>query len=143
MVIRVYEGGGSTLIFLYLSVLPTSVKNASCDNTYNNTSEGYGQIHSPGYPSKYPNQANCAWLIESSARVRLVSVDFRTERSYDSVRVYDGSTKMSTQLRSYSGTKDDVTVESSGPTLFVTFTSDGSANDMGFVFNYGGELTFT
>ena len=57
---------------------------------------------------------------------------FNTESGYDYVRVYDGSDTTTPLLHTFSGTSRPSDVFSSGNTVFVSFSSDGSRTRDGF-----------
>ena len=49
-------------------------------------------MESPGFPSGYPNYANCTWTIaaEEQHRVQLVFQAFALEEDFDVLSVFDG-----------------------------------------------------
>jgi hypothetical protein len=67
---------------------------------------------------------------------------FSTEANFDFVSVYDGSTDASTQLLFSSGSLETLTstnFASTGPSLLVRLTTDGSVASEGFAVSYGCE----
>ncbi|KAJ7362177.1 Milk fat globule-EGF factor 8 protein [Desmophyllum pertusum] len=117
------------------AVVPLRVQviNFSCNET---TNKEPGTINSPNYPKKYNNSDRCSWLINSSHRVRLVFKSFSTERGFDSLFVYDGSSASSPKIGKYHGHLQGKVVESSGRSLFVKFKSDSSVNKPGFLIRF-------
>ena len=46
-------------------------------------------LTSPGYPSLYPNNLNCEWILTAqfNYRISIVFLDFKTEPRFDEVFV--------------------------------------------------------
>jgi hypothetical protein len=69
--------------------------------------------------------------------VTLTFSAFSTERGYDFVKVYAGNTTTSaTLLGSFSGASTPAAMMSPTGTMLVIFSSDSSAEDVGFVASY-------
>ena len=79
---------------------------------------------------------NCSWSISSNLSLELSFTRFQTERGYDPVSVYDGSSSFSPLIGRYDGDLLPQRISSSSDELFVTFTIDGSVSRSGFVANY-------
>ena len=117
---------------------------------YHNSMNGY--IQSPNFPSYYPNNANCSYLISSPdplARIVLTRVQFNLESHsycrYDSVKIYNGWTSSAPRVgpsHGYCGNTFPLTCISTGNAMFITFTSDGSVSRSGFKLHYRGTLVF-
>lgn len=88
--------------------------------------------------SDYTNRSNCRWLIQppGATWIRLSFSSFNTESNYDFVRVYDGATTSAPLLGSYSGTNLPSTLQSSGGSMLVVFTSDSSVTRAGWSASY-------
>ncbi|HRI26516.1 MAG TPA: PKD domain-containing protein [Chitinophagales bacterium] len=86
----------------------------------------------------YNNNQSCSWLITPSgaATITLTLTNLQTEQNFDFVRVYNGSTTAAPLLGTYSGTLSTVTVNTTGPAMLVTFTTDGSVTAQGFNASY-------
>nr|XP_026694941.1 CUB and sushi domain-containing protein 1 isoform X7 [Ciona intestinalis] len=87
-------------------------------------------ITSPNYPNDYPNNVDCTWTITASdgMRVQLNLIILVTERNYDYLTISsDGS-----QLVRLSGSHSNKIYRSTGSTLTLAFTSDGSVSRSGF-----------
>ena len=101
---------------------------------------GYPQnLTSPNYPDNYTLNTYCQWLINStsiSEKIALTLVDFDTEAGYDPLMVYDGSTQYFPPIQSFSGHVTQQTVVSSGPYMYITFSSDSIIVDKGFLLQY-------
>lgn len=111
--------------------------NIPCSGTTNLTAAS-GSITDGSGANNYGCSANCKWLIQPSGAtsITLNFTSFSTENGYDFVKIYDGSTTASPLLGSYSGTSLPPTQTSSGGSMLVHFTSDGSVQQGGFSANY-------
>ena len=70
---------------------------------------------------------NCSWLVQS-AGARLITLSFNrfdTQNNGDFVSVYDGINSSAPLLGTYSGNTVPSSINSSGNSLFVEFTSNG------------------
>ena len=90
-------------------------------------------LRSPGYPSNYPNYLDCTWIISTTPkrRVEITFFNFSTD-SFDYLEIRDGRFSYSRLLARYSGTRSTFNFTSSGPTLRLRFTSNGSGIRRGF-----------
>uniref|UniRef100_A0A915JRB8 Tolloid-like protein 2 n=1 Tax=Romanomermis culicivorax TaxID=13658 RepID=A0A915JRB8_ROMCU len=101
-----------------------------------------GFIHSPGYPSEYPNKKECIWHFVTTPghRLQLDFVDFEVEQhqdcAYDQVEVYDGSTQNSGTLGRFCGPREPHKILSSKNELLMLFKSDSSVQRKGFKVRY-------
>ncbi|KAI0218535.1 Exoskeleton protein RP43 [Lamellibrachia satsuma] len=90
----------------------------------------------------YGNNESCSWKIRvpSGQRMRLHFSKFDLESgsscTYDRVKIYDGSSASAQLKGSYCGSNTPADVESSGSTMFVSFTSDYSVTQSGFEIRY-------
>ena len=82
----------------------------------------------------YPINKNCDWTVSVPAgqKVKIVFTKFETESRYDPVKVYDGSSKRSTKIKTISGTTIPAEITTTGNKLHVTFKSDQSITSGGF-----------
>ncbi|KAM4722919.1 CUB domain-containing protein 2 [Rhinophrynus dorsalis] len=107
-----------------------------------------GNITSPGYPDKYPNNINCHWNIELSPGFRL-KIFFRDleleERSsltdqceYDHLSVYDGAEENGTLLGRWCGTEIPPPLMSVKNKLLLVLTTDRDTANKGFSVSYIG-----
>ncbi len=87
-------------------------------------------------PGSYGHYVQCSWLIQTGAAVTLTFSAFATEVGYDFVKVYSGSTASAPLLGSFSGTSTPGAVTSSTGTMLVSFSTDGSVKNSGFVASY-------
>lgn len=87
---------------------------------------------------KYGNGTDCSWLIQpvNAKDITLSFAAFDTEGSYDSVTVYDGDNSGAPQLGSFSGPNLPPVIQSTGGSMFITFTSDDVVRLNGWSANY-------
>ncbi|CAH3157121.1 unnamed protein product [Pocillopora meandrina] len=88
------------------------------------------------YNGTYLNNMNCNWTISSNAKLELAFIRFQIESGYDFVKVYDGPTSSSTLIGEYDGDSLPTLITSSSHELFMSFTTDGSVTNPGFLANY-------
>ena len=110
---------------------------ASCIGTANLTAPS-GFFDDGSGSGDYGDNSDCKWLIQPSGAtsVTLSFSAFATENNFDFVKVYDGSTTTATLLGSFSGTTVPSSITSTGGTLLVHFTSDGSTGASGWAASY-------
>ncbi|KAI8495878.1 hypothetical protein Bbelb_262940 [Branchiostoma belcheri] len=97
-----------------------------------------GVVTSPNYPSNYPPNQNCEWLIIAPAlsRIRLTFQSFQTYSS-DSLSVYDGESSGAKMLERISGRPISVSpITSTFNLLFLKFRTDRYNNRQGFKLSY-------
>lgn len=94
--------------------------------------------------ANYLDNSTCEWLIQPAGAnfIQLNFTRFATEITFDVVTIYDGPTTSSTLLGTYSGINLPPTINSSGGSLLVRFTSDFTSNDRGFEANYVSSNSF-
>ncbi|XP_025105696.1 tolloid-like protein 2 [Pomacea canaliculata] len=102
-----------------------------------------GRIYSPGYPYNYPHNSNCQWRISADQGnvihlvVREVSIENCSTCTCDKVVMYDGPSSSARLLYGLCMTiQANYSVDSTGPNMFITFTSDSSVSGKGFVLEY-------
>ncbi|RCN43937.1 CUB domain protein [Ancylostoma caninum] len=96
---------------------------------------GMGFVTSPDWPSPYPNDVTCNYLMTmpKGSRVMLTFVAFSTEACCDKVEIYDGPNSTFPKLAVLSGnTLVNSTYYSTQQSMFLTFYSDYTQNDKGF-----------
>ena len=99
-------------------------------------------IHSPNYPSYYPNYSDQTWTITQidASKVKLHFEDFYTEYQnscyYDYVKIYKDSVSSSNLLDTFCGNKGSFTSSAytlgSTKKLIIVFHSDYSVTKKGF-----------
>lgn len=99
-----------------------------------------GTITDGSGPNDYGNNSDCRWSIqpEGADQVRITFIEFNTEAGFDFVSVYDGSSTDSPLIGRYSGANLPPVLLTSGPSAFVTFSSDRSATAPGWHLEYEG-----
>ncbi|XP_038053997.1 bone morphogenetic protein 1-like [Patiria miniata] len=99
---------------------------------------------SPGFPSDYPNNADCSWRMRTSPGnqivVSFVSIDVEFERNcqYDYLIIYDGPDDTNPQIGRYCGRASPADFTSTSPHVFVKFRSDSSDTGGGFEIHFRG-----
>ena len=100
------------------------------------TATSYPQIlRSPGYPSPYPNDANCSWSISSGSATALIDLKiffFQTEANYDFLHISDYIGGLNETL---SGSHNFLSYQGLD-LLQLHFVSDFSTNGRGFLAMY-------
>lgn len=89
-------------------------------------------------PGVYANDAECTWLITSSpnSTFTFTFTAFNTEANFDYVRIYNGSNVAGTLVGTYSGSNIPSTVQFTGSSAFIRFSTDGNSVREGFTLNY-------
>ncbi|XP_023268101.1 bone morphogenetic protein 1-like, partial [Seriola lalandi dorsalis] len=97
-----------------------------------------GEIHSPSYPSSYPNNVDCSWVlsVDSHHRVSFNFSDLDIEQhsncAWDYVAIHDGPTASSPLLARVCGSSLPPSITSTQNSMFVRFRSDSSRSHRGF-----------
>jgi len=99
--------------------------------------DGSGPLHD------YETNANCSWLIAPDDGVATVDLSFLNFDlgSGDEVSVYDGNSASATLIGTYTGSTIPPTITTTGPAMFITFTSNETGSGMGFLAEYDCNLT--
>lgn len=99
-----------------------------------------GVIFSPNYPNAYPNEADVTWAIdlaEEHLAINATIMGFESEPDSDNLTVYDGLQTTDPVLLDVSGYPDaGISVQSTGPDMYIAFTSDASVNTGGFALKF-------
>ena len=89
-----------------------------------------------GPKANYNANTNCSWLIQPSVPVDYIQLSFiyiDTETGNDVITVYEGTTTSDPVLGTYSGTTLPSMIQTNEQSLLVTFTSNASVQDNGFL----------
>uniref|UniRef100_A0ACB8FV66 Uncharacterized protein n=1 Tax=Sphaerodactylus townsendi TaxID=933632 RepID=A0ACB8FV66_9SAUR len=94
-------------------------------------------LFSPGWPSDYSNMANCIWVIRSrssTVEFNILALDIETHGScnYDKLVFRDGDNSLAPVLSTVCGREIPGPIRSTGDSMFIQFTSDGSVTGAGF-----------
>uniref|UniRef100_A0A8C6WU56 CUB domain-containing protein n=1 Tax=Neogobius melanostomus TaxID=47308 RepID=A0A8C6WU56_9GOBI len=95
-------------------------------------------IHSPSYPSNYPHNVDCSWVISVDPSHRVLfnfsdlDIEFHSNCTWDYVAVYDGPSMSSPPLARICGTTLPPAITSTSNTIYVRFRSDSTRNHRGF-----------
>uniref|UniRef100_A0A3B4F981 Cubilin n=1 Tax=Pundamilia nyererei TaxID=303518 RepID=A0A3B4F981_9CICH len=105
------------------------------------TGETPGFLYSPGWPENYPPNQECTWLIrspDSTVELTILSLDIEDSHTcyFDSVVVRDGATSQSPVLASVCGRDHPGSLHSTGDSMYIHFSSDGSISGQGFNASY-------
>ncbi|KAG8252010.1 hypothetical protein J6590_068218 [Homalodisca vitripennis] len=101
-----------------------------------------GEIRSPNYPLPYSSERKCVYIINTppSTAIHLQFKDFDIEMltgcNYDYLEVWDGDNSNSTKLGTFCGDQKPADIFSSHNFLYITFTSDDSVMNRGFLAQY-------
>ncbi|KAM3593822.1 uncharacterized protein V6R79_022582 [Siganus canaliculatus] len=97
-----------------------------------------GEIHSPLYPSSYPNNVDCSWVISVDPNHRVffnfsdLNIENHSSCTWDYVTIHDGPSQSSPLLSRVCGTTLPSPITSTQNTIYVRFRSDSSSNHRGF-----------
>ncbi|XP_068129825.1 embryonic protein UVS.2-like [Hyperolius riggenbachi] len=127
-----------------LSVLDVSKINRryNCNVCANLLNKDSGVFTSANYPSPYPNNVNCVWLIRTpTGQVSLNFVAFNLQSSpgctTDYIKIYDGPTKSyPVLLDNVCGNSPLPQIIASTNQMLVEFVTDSDSTDVGFKATY-------
>ncbi|KAE8587877.1 hypothetical protein XENTR_v10022160 [Xenopus tropicalis] len=128
-----------------LSVLDISKINKlyGCNVCSNLLSNPNGTMISANYPSAYPNNANCVWLIRTpsgQATLQFQAFDIQSSPGCvsDYIKIYDGPSKTSPVLVDRACGTGLIPIQiASTNQMLVEFVSDGAVTGTGFKATYG------
>lgn len=97
-----------------------------------------GSVFDGSGPNNYNSNSDCRWLIEPSANVANIKITFDQLDldTNDYLTIYDGNTLASSILASFTGTQVPSSITTTGGSMLLRFTSNGSNNLQGFHANY-------
>ncbi len=106
-----------------------------------------GNIKSPGYPSNYPSNLDCSWLIQAQDgyTITLKTDSFRLEGpspscEQDYLMIYDGHNSSANAFSSpYCARSGPTTLASSGNFMYFRFVTDSVGSFSGFNIEYRAE----
>ena len=125
------EESKATWVFESLGPPPTGCINETF-------TAGSGTITDNSGSSDYQNNMTCEKLIQPTGggTITLTFTAFSTEATYDLVRVYAGSTTSAPLLGTFSGSTLPPVLTSSGGSMLIRFTTDGSVVAAGWSATY-------
>uniref|UniRef100_A0A8C1I6Q0 Cubilin (intrinsic factor-cobalamin receptor) n=1 Tax=Cyprinus carpio TaxID=7962 RepID=A0A8C1I6Q0_CYPCA len=97
-----------------------------------------GEIHSPQYPSNYPDNVDCSWVITVDVGHRVffnftdLDLESQSSCSFDYVAIHDGHHESSPLLGKFCGVSRPSPITSTRNVIYVRFRSDHSQNRKGF-----------
>ncbi|XP_068906568.1 cubilin-like isoform X2 [Tenebrio molitor] len=101
-----------------------------------------GEIRSPSFDGRYPNDIQCEYKIQLSqeSRIKITFVSFSIEDSencqFDYVAVYAGSTVDAPLIGKYCGSNLPSPYVTETNTLLIVFTTDWATSEGGFIIKY-------
>ncbi|XP_021097822.1 neuropilin and tolloid-like protein 1 isoform X2 [Heterocephalus glaber] len=102
-----------------------------------------GIFTSPNYPSKYPPDQECIYIIEAAPRQCIelyfdekYSIEPSWECKFDHIEVRDGPFGFSPIIGRFCGQQNPPVIKSSGRFLWIKFFADGELESMGFSARY-------
>uniref|UniRef100_A0A8D0E4X3 Neuropilin n=1 Tax=Salvator merianae TaxID=96440 RepID=A0A8D0E4X3_SALMN len=132
------------LLYLYLYLAGSGVLGQaaqSCGGRLNSKDAGY--VTSPGYPQDYPSHQNCEWVIYAPEPNQKIILNFnphfeieKHDCKYDFIEIHDGDSETADLLGKHCGNIAPPTITSSGPSLYIKFTSDYARQGAGFSLRY-------
>ncbi|XP_060030026.1 neuropilin and tolloid-like protein 1 isoform X5 [Erinaceus europaeus] len=141
----------ASLIILHLSgatkkgaekqITSETQKSVQC-GTWTKHAEG-GIFTSPNYPSKYPPDRECIYIIEAAPRQCIelyfdekYSIEPSWECKFDHIEVRDGPFGFSPIIGRFCGQQHPPVIKSSGRFLWIKFFTDGELESIGFSARY-------
>ena len=108
-----------------------------CSGTVDRSAET-GVIRDGSGASNYQNNMDCAWNINvpGSASISLNFTVFNTEKSFDFVKVYEGTDANGKLVGAYSGSTMPPRLFAAGESMFITWHTDGGTVGQGFSADY-------
>ncbi|KAK9952987.1 hypothetical protein ABG768_017013 [Culter alburnus] len=129
-------------IFFLTTVAQSCQSSVSCNVVL---TDSQGSFTSPCYPNDYPPSQACKWTIQAPAGfiVQITFLDFELEEAhgciYDRVVISTGTS----DAKFCSLTPNELTLNSSGNVMEVSFNSDFSVQKKGFHISYKQGLFIT
>ncbi|KAF4524800.1 hypothetical protein B566_EDAN010175 [Ephemera danica] len=106
-----------------------------------------GMLRSPLYPSQYPHNLRCIWVIEVpiGQQILLNITDFELEANnhcqFDYLEIRNGGSAQSPLIGQFCGNSIPRTITSFSQSLYILFHTDLSVNRKGFSINWDGTAT--
>ncbi|XP_055842375.1 cubilin homolog isoform X2 [Episyrphus balteatus] len=100
-----------------------------------------GEFTSPGYPNPYTKNTGCRWQIETTIGkaielvIEEIDLEVSTNCTKDHIEIWN-TAQMSHSIGKFCGKRNNITITSSGPSLYVQFISDNYVNGRGFKAKY-------
>lgn len=127
---------------IFYNCYPSSVSYPiSCGN-YSMTTRS-GSIATGNNSAGYQNNQSCSWYIHPIDSVSHIDIDFKrfqTEATNDVLSIYQGSTTSDPLIGTFSGDSLPNDLSIPAAEVFITFTSNTSIPDEGFLIDYYGNV---
>lgn len=137
----ILHSSGATKKGTEKQITPETQKSVQC-GTWTKHAEG-GVFTSPNYPSKYPPDRECVYIIEAAPRQCIelyfdekYSIEPSWECKFDHIEVRDGPFGFSPIIGRFCGQQNPPVIKSSGRFLWIKFFADGELESMGFSARY-------
>lgn len=97
-----------------------------------------GSISTPNYPGNYGLNKDYYWTITAPQNkiieltFEVVDIEGRRDCEKDYLNIFDGSSNVSSLLRTFCGQSQPNTIVSSGNEMYLHFKSDGDTSRQGF-----------
>uniref|UniRef100_A0A670YQB1 CUB and Sushi multiple domains 1 n=1 Tax=Pseudonaja textilis TaxID=8673 RepID=A0A670YQB1_PSETE len=101
--------------------------------------ESSGVILSPGYPGNYLNSQTCAWTlkVEPNYNITVFVESFQSEKQFDELEIFDGSSGQSPMLVALSGNHTgQLNYTSKSNQLYLRWSTDHATTKKGFKIRY-------
>uniref|UniRef100_A0A8C1MII3 Neuropilin n=1 Tax=Cyprinus carpio TaxID=7962 RepID=A0A8C1MII3_CYPCA len=128
-------------VFVKIINVPLLFLESPCGGKITISSAGY--VTSPGYPSAYPVNQQCSWLIQAPDPEQKILINFNPhfdlesrECKYDFVQVFDGVDENAFSPWRFCGKIAPSPIISSGNSLLIKFTTDYESSGAGFSIRY-------
>ncbi|NQV02708.1 MAG: C10 family peptidase, partial [Bacteroidia bacterium] len=112
---------------------------AFCSGQTDLVTYDFGSLEDGSGPiADYEDNANCGWLIAPDDGVESITLEFiRFDLAAgDEVNIYDGNSAAAPLIETFTGSSLPPNTTTTGPEMFVEFTTDGGSTSQGFLAEY-------
>ena len=116
---------------------------ASCSKSF---TSAVGILQSPLFPSSYPANGQCQWVITGQGKINVSFAAFEMEShfncGYDYLELRDGPDISSKLLKRLCGSSHPALLSTTGNQLFIRFKSDRAVQKLGFSMRWESGIYF-
>ena len=116
---------------------------ASCSKSF---TSAVGILQSPLFPSSYPANGQCQWVITGQGKINVSFAAFEMEShfncGYDYLELRDGPDISSKLLKRLCGSSHPALLSTTGNQLFIRFKSDRTVQKLGFSMRWESGIYF-